>query len=146
MPTNAAERQALQQSSINRWERERQQRVEALCGAITYQRTALRKVGNAVAMLAKGTDSTTQRMGSTLNDLHAALREAINEPNPFDRLPYAVTYDDVLWMVHGNEYAAGEKTGKWVLKRTPADRRRSSYDWAIADPSDCTIVEEGDER
>lgn len=137
--TVKAERQTLQQQSVNQWERERRQRVEALCAAITAQRTAASKLGNAHVRDRVISDA----MGSALAGLHEELREVVDEENPFEHLPLTVGYDGKQWMVHGHEYAGGAKTGKWVLKRAPEDRRRRSYDWANVDPSDCEITEEG---
>ena len=40
----------------------------------------------------------------------------------------------------------GEPTGKWVLKKSPRDRRRNTYDWATVDPSECDVAGWEDER
>lgn len=63
-----------------------------------------------------------------------------------EQLPLEVAYQGEEWMVHGREYEFGAPTDKWVLKRSPADRRRSSYDWATVDPSECDLGDWEDER
>lgn len=65
-------------------------------------------------------------------------------------LPGEVEYNGEEWMVHGFDYVPGatpaEKTGKWVLKKQPRDRRRSTYDWATVDPAECDLLGWEDER
>jgi hypothetical protein len=63
-----------------------------------------------------------------------------------EQLPPSVVYDGWDWMVHGREYVGGEPTSKWVLKRSPTDQRRSTYDWATVDPSECDLGDWEDER
>jgi hypothetical protein len=88
MPSNRLtkeDRERLSAIEVGRWERERRQRVEALCAAITAQRQALAKTGNAyIQHRAPGFTASTH-MASALNALHDALAAAINEQNPFMR-------------------------------------------------------------
>lgn len=74
-------------------------------------------------------------------------------------LPGEVLYQGEEWMVHGFEYESSHewdaeaqrfgppsKTGKWVLKKSPKDRRRRTYDWATVDPSEVDLMGWEDER
>lgn len=61
-------------------------------------------------------------------------------------LPMEVGYQGEEWMVHGHEYVNGERSGQWVLKKSPRDRRRSTYDWATVDPADVDLMGWEDER
>lgn len=71
-------------------------------------------------------------------------------------IPVKADYKGHTWMVHGEEYGDRDpatnnptKTGRWILKRSPDDRRRSSYDWEHVDPDELTNIvttPEEDER
>jgi hypothetical protein len=68
-------------------------------------------------------------------------------------LPEQVEWDDTEWMVHGLEYSADrpigedpQPTGRWILKKQPDDRRRSTYDWETVDPSEINLLGWKDER
>lgn len=61
-------------------------------------------------------------------------------------LPEDVEYQGNEWMVHGFEYSDGKATGKWLLKKDPDDKRRSTYDWTTVDPSDCDLLGWEDDR
>jgi hypothetical protein len=63
-----------------------------------------------------------------------------------DTYPSVVEYQGETWHVHGLHHFLGEPTGKWTLKKPPNDRRRTSYDWAQADPSECDWYGWKDER
>lgn len=45
------------------------------------------------------------------------------------------TYQGVGWMVHGDEFVNGTRTGRIVLKRV-GDRRSSQYEWEHVNPED----------
>lgn len=118
--TVKAKRAALRQIEVSRWERERQQRVEAICAAITAQRQALSKVGNAHLRRDRPGGAVSELMGSALAELHTVLAAAVNETNPFtsnddpaERLAamIAEARDDVRKDTeHWEELACGQDT------------------------------------
>lgn len=70
-------------------------------------------------------------------------------------LPLEVEYQGEVWMVHGREtdpdsHAKGMDalvyTGRWTLKKSPKDRRRSTYDFTTVDPAECDLLGWEDER
>jgi hypothetical protein len=70
-------------------------------------------------------------------------------------LPEEVEYQGEVWTVHGPEtdrdthgqgVDALRYTGAWVLKKSPADKRRSTYDWTTVPPSECDLLGWEDER
>jgi hypothetical protein len=63
-----------------------------------------------------------------------------------EELPGEVGYQGEEWMVHGREWVNGEPTDRWVLKKTPKDRRRRTYDWVTVDPAEVDLYGWEDER
>lgn len=95
---------------------------------------------------------------ATLDDVHTVAAANLDEGwEPvcyFDldtlagdeELPGEVVYNGEEWMVHGREWVGGEQTDHWVLKKSPRDRRRSTYDWATVHPAECDLMGWEDER